>query len=511
MRSYLLACSLVVVLGGCKHSAENTTATPNATEEQGAISITAWTGKTELFMEYPPLAAGTKSRFAVHVTRLDSFRPVQSGRLEVRLRSGNGASEVFSIDAPSRPGIFGIDVAPKIPGTYDMSVTLKSATLSDTHNLGQATVYPDPKSAKAQPASAEEATRFLKEQQWTLDFATAVVENRVIRQSILVPGEIEARSGGIAELTAPFLGRVISANVPAPGTLVRSGDVLARLLPPLDNPSDVAAVELEKAQAETLLQLSRRDRDRAERLLKAGAVPGKRLEEAQAAERSAEARLRAAEQRLQQYESARSASADAQSSRAFLLRAPITGVIAETHIAPGANVEAGETLARIVDVRMAYAKAHVAEAHLPRLRHLTGAELLAPGLPAARTLGRPLSVGRIVDPASRTVDVVYLLNNSSGQLAVGQAVEIRLFTSDRVKGPAIPESAVVDDAGRPIVFVQVGGEAFARRPVRLGSSEREYIQVMEGVKAGDRVVTKGANFVRLASMSSQVPAHGHVH
>ena len=62
-----------------------------------------------------------------------------------------------------------------------------------------------------------------------------------------------------------------------------------------------------------------------------------------------------------------------------------------------------------------------------------------------------------------------------------------------------------------MVFVQLAGEAFARRPVTAGQPQGEYVQITSGVKAGERVVTKGAYLIRLAAMSSQIPAHGHVH
>jgi multidrug efflux pump subunit AcrA (membrane-fusion protein) len=77
--------------------------------------------------------------------------------------------------------------------------------------------------------------------------------------------------------------------------------------------------------------------------------------------------------------------------------------------------------------------------------------------------------------------------------------------------PVVPAAAVVDDAGRPIVFVQREGETFERRAVTLGPRSGELVQITEGIKPGDRVVTKGAYLVRLASLSTSVPARGHVH
>jgi multidrug efflux pump subunit AcrA (membrane-fusion protein) len=96
-------------------------------------------------------------------------------------------------------------------------------------------------------------------------------------------------------------------------------------------------------------------------------------------------------------------------------------------------------------------------------------------------------------------------------VAVNQTVQVRLFTDAAARAAVVPESAIVDDAGRPIVFVQVEGESFVRKPVTLGAREGGFVQVVEGLRPGERVVTRGGNLIRLASMSSQVPAHGHVH
>lgn len=77
---------------------------PIEAEEPETLSVTRWTDKTELFAEYRPLAVGETSRFAIHLTRLDSFKALTEGHVEVHLRSGTGTAEVFRVDAPSRPG-----------------------------------------------------------------------------------------------------------------------------------------------------------------------------------------------------------------------------------------------------------------------------------------------------------------------------------------------------------------------------------------------------------------------
>ncbi|MBA2539049.1 MAG: efflux RND transporter periplasmic adaptor subunit, partial [Deltaproteobacteria bacterium] len=79
------------------------------------------------------------------------------------------------------------------------------------------------------------------------------------------------------------------------------------------------------------------------------------------------------------------------------------------------------------------------------------------------------------------------------------------------KALAIPEVAIVEDGGRSVAYVMVEGEAFERRPLRLGIRSNGWIEVREGVAVGERVVTKGAYEIKLASASGAAPAHGHAH
>jgi multidrug efflux pump subunit AcrA (membrane-fusion protein) len=125
--------------------------------------------------------------------------------------------------------------------------------------------------------------------------------------------------------------------------------------------------------------------------------------------------------------------------------------------------------------------------------------------------GRPASLAKELDPDTRSLPIVFGADNRILRLPLGQGVFLRLLMNETPPHSVVPASAIVDDAGRPIVFVQTGGESFERRPVRLGARESDFVQILEGVKPGERVVSKGAYLVRLASLSTQVPAHGHVH
>lgn len=510
MKDRVICISIFLLLAGCNQ--QHPHAEP-ATTEPGPISVTRWSDRTELFMEYLPLVVGSKGRAAVHFTDVRTFAPISEGGASINLKQDGRVVQSFKTEGPSRPGIFGIDLEPQQPGKYLLSVSLRTPKLEDTHELGEVTVYSSASQVPTETAAPqEESIPFLKEQQWTLDFATEIAAERTIRESLRVAGEVQPRSGGEVEVAAPITGRIASSSqIPAIGSVVSAGQTLATLVPHTPNPADLPTLQLEIAEATAHLQHARRDRERVERLLEAGAVPAKRMHEAQEEETLVTARLKAAEERFAQYESSRRADGAPSDQSLFTVRAPLAGVIASVNATPGSNAAQGDSLFRIVAVDRVYVVAHVPEADASRITQLTGAEMEIPGTDRALPVRGLVSVSRLIDPESRTLSVIYEVDNSDRRLAVGQALPVRLFLSQASSAVAVPEGAVIDDGGRPVVFVQLDGEAFARRPVRLGARASGYVQVLEGVRPGERVVSRGAYLIRLAALSPTIPAHGHVH
>jgi len=510
MKKILVCVSLITVLAGCSRPQNPVVQNPAPVQ---TISVTRWSDRTELFMEYPPLVVGSKGRAAVHFTSIGSFKPVSEGRVTIELKKDIQVVESFETEGPSSPGIFGVDLEPRQAGSYLLVVSLHAPNLEDSHELGEVTVYAKQEEASvASAAPQEETVPFLKEQQWSLDFATEPATEREMRESLRVAGEVRPRSGGEVEITAPLSGRIATSTpLPVVGQTVSQGQPLTSLIPPTPAPADLPSLELALAETTTELDLAGADRERAERLVEVGAVPALRLHHAQAAEAQAGARLKAAQDRLSQYKSTREADVVANSESLFLVRAPISGVVTDVMATSGKNVGEGDALLHIVAVDRVYAVASVPEAEAHRITQLTGAEIELPGASKVIPARQLVSVSRWIDPNSRTLSVIYEVDNTERQLAIGQALAVRLFLSQVSKALAVPEGAIIDDGGRPVIFVQVAGESFARRPVRLGARASGYVQVLDGLRPGERVVTKGAYLIRLAALSPQIPAHGHVH
>ena len=509
LKSLFSTVLIAMLATGCTRSA----APEAAPEEPESLSVTRWTEKTELFAEYPPLAVGSTSRFAIHLTRLNDFKALTEGNVEVRLEGGSAQPEVFRVDAPSRPGIFGVDVKPTHAGKRQLVIVLKATGLNDEHRVGDVDVHPNAEAARAAaPAGGEDAPgiSFLKEQQWSLDFGTALVKEQAVRESLRVPARLEARPGGAADVVAPIDGRLTRVVEVALGASVSRGQELARLLPPPSVPADLPQLQRARSEAQTALALATRDRERAERLTTAGAAPARRLDEARSAEEQAKARLTAAEASLAQYNAARTGGAS-DAEGLFIVRAPLSGVIAQRNAAPGTNVTAGSILFRVVDAAQVHVVGQVPEAQAARARLAQAAEIEIAGQADRLPAGRLVNVGKVLDPQSRTLPITFAFENRTIGLPVGQTAFLHLLLEATKPRPVVPATAIVDDNGRPIVFVQREGETFERRAATLGPRSGDVVQITEGLKAGDRVVTKGAYLVRLASLSTSVPARGHVH
>jgi len=127
------------------------------------------------------------------------------------------------------------------------------------------------------------------------------------------------------------------------------------------------------------------------------------------------------------------------------------------------------------------------------------------------TNGHLVTVGRVIDPRTRTTPVIFEVENKAGKLRIGNFTKVVIATGAPRRALAIPETAIVDDAGKSIAYVMVEGEAFERRPLRLGVRSNGWVEVLEGIGAGEHVVTIGAYDIKLSAASGSVPAHGHAH
>jgi RND family efflux transporter MFP subunit len=280
---------------------------------------------------------------------------------------------------------------------------------------------------------------------------------------------------------------------------------------------DVIKAEATVVAERERLEVARKEADRAERLVEAGALPEKRLDQAQAEVRIRSSSLKAAEQVLasQQELVARFESTGKSmpsSSNLVQLEAPIPGTIVDSSAVAGSFRASRDTLFRIVDTRKVWVRGEVFENDLTELESMDGAYLELPGLKSFDIGASDLvHVGARIEAGSRTLPVIWEVPNANGEIRLGALGRLSIHTGRKIDALAVPQSAVLLEENRSVVYLQLGGETFERRIVKTGVEDQEWVEILEGLEAGERVVTTGSYDVALAARSSELPDHGHVH
>jgi membrane fusion protein, heavy metal efflux system len=490
----LLPVSMLLGCGGNGSAADSTAA---AAEPAGG-AITLWTDSTELFMEHPALIVGAPDKFAVHLTDITDYAPLRSGKITLRFTPRDGGAPLVVVqDAPRAPGIYGPSPAFTKAGVYDLTILVESPQARDSISVPDLRVYPNADAAPREEGGADEGIAFLKEQQWkTPGFRTDFAVAGSVAASFDANGEIIPAAGRFADVTAPISGLVDAGGVassPVPGQRVTRGQVIAYLTPTIGEGGAAFA------EARAALREAEDEYARARRLFAVEAIPQRRVHEA-------ENRLRAAREAL-----AGLGGGAVSSNGKVAVRSPITGVIARRSIAPGARVDAGTPLFTVVDPSVVWLEVNVPAAQAASVSRSSGADFMVEGSQRRYTARRTISVGSMIDSLSRTVPVLYEVSNPDGTFKVGATARVSVRTGLRAEGAIIPTSAVLDEDGRPVVYVQVEGERFEKRQVTIAGVEGPRTVISAGVQPGDRIVTGAAYQVRLASLSTSVPTHGHEH
>jgi RND family efflux transporter MFP subunit len=505
-------------------------------DSEASVSVTYWSDDLELFMEHPPLQVGHLVKFAVHLTKLDDFEPLSEGPVLFRFVKPGGKPKMVTVGRPDRPGIFGPSLTFDEPGEYTLRLEVVSDELETSLSYGPIEVA-EGAIEDAGETEVADTVSYLKEQQWKLPFTAEVVERRTIEQTLRVSARIVPKAGMDAVVLASVNGRYRppSEGVPRLGMAVQRGDPLGYMdLLPLDETALVGgrvetevtlsrlAEEIIKAEATVVaekerLEVAKKEADRVEKLVEAGALPRKRLDQAGAEVRIRLSALKAADQVLashqeivSRFDSTRGGTGT--SSGPISLEAPIAGVIMDVSVVAGSYRAGRDPLFRIVDTREVWVQGEVFEKDLVKLKSLDGAYLQLPGLETYNlAAGDLVHIGARIDSNSRTLPVIWEVANANGEIRLGTLGRLSLRTGKRTDSVAVPRSAVLFEESRSVVYVQQGGETFERRFVKTGIEDQEWVEILEGLELGERIVTTGSYDVALAARSSELPEHGHVH
>jgi membrane fusion protein (multidrug efflux system) len=303
----------------------------------------------------------------------------------------------------------------------------------------------------------------------TVAARTAVAATRDLPLVVTGIGSVAPRPGRYAALGAPAATRVARIFVLA-GQRVRSGDPLVEF--------ERAPFEAAARSAESELTAAQHAYDRAVRLGEAGVVARRDVE--QAAEVLAQAQV---------------AQVTAQRDLELAtLRAPLAGVVTTMSAVVGAPVDAAQPLVEVADPSALDVVVGLVPADAAGVRRGLAATFTAGEAPAAAVVAEGVvgEVAPAVDTATRAVPVRVRVTRQARPLRIGETLFARVVVDTHRGAVTVPDEALVPDGeGFKVFVVDSAGVAHAR-PVTVGTRAGALAEILDGVRAGERVVTYGA-------------------
>ncbi|WP_442682042.1 efflux RND transporter periplasmic adaptor subunit [Stenotrophomonas sp. JC08] len=322
-------------------------------------------------------------------------------------------------------------------------------------------------------AGGEEAQAKTPEEQKAVDAVpveVAKATHRAIAASYTGTATLEARAE--SQVVAKTSGVALAVLVEE-GQMVRAGQPLVRL--------DPDRARLAVAQSEAQMRKLENSYRRAQKLVQQQLVSAADVDQLRFDLENARAQYRMATLELSY----------------TTVVAPISGVIASRDIKPGNFVQINSPIFRIVDAAQLEATLNVPEREIAKLKPGQVVELVADALPGRTFSGTVDRVSPVVDTGTGTFRVVAAFSGEAG-LQPGMFGRLGINYDQRADALVVPRNALLEDGGQPAAYVVRDGKAL-RTTLTLGYDDAGWVEVREGLKAGDEVVIAGKAALREGS------------
>ena len=319
-----------------------------------------------------------------------------------------------------------------------------------------------------------------------------------IGSSLQLPGEIRFNEDRTAHVVPRVAGvaESVAANL---GQMVKKGQLLAVLSSPA-----VSEQRSELMAAQKRLTLARTTYQREKQLWQEKISAEQDYLQAQQAMREAEIAVANAQQKLA---AIGAGVGSAGGLNRFELRAPFDGVVVEKHLSVGEAVQDSTAVFTISDLRSVWAEMKVAASDLPFVRVGEKAVVQATAFESKAT-GMVAYVGALIGQDTRTAPAHITLDNPDGLWRPGLFVNVDLTASSQQAAVSVVTAAVQKiDGGKPVVFVPVEG-GFKAQPVKLGKSDAQNTEVLQGLTAGQSYVN-GGSFILKSELGKATAEHVH--
>ncbi len=318
--------------------------------------------------------------------------------------------------------------------------------------------------------------------------AVAAATKRQLAGIISATGKIEANADRIAHVSPRISGKIVSVGASL-GDSVAAGQSLATL----------DSVELGEAlsryhQSKTKLALARSNMERITALVEKKIAARKDILQAETDFKTAQTELHTDEERLTLYGVSVSSLKDARHQKPLLpVRSPIRGVITEKHAIVGELADPSKSLYTVADLSSVWVMVDINEKDLAKVHKGQTATVTVSAFPEAKLKGRITYIADLVNEATRTVKARVEVANPGRKLKPEMFATVELaLAADAPPVLTVPEDALQELDGKKVVFVAEKDTEFAARQVQTGRTSGGMVEIVSGLKEGERYAVKGA-------------------
>jgi cobalt-zinc-cadmium efflux system membrane fusion protein len=355
--------------------------------------------------------------------------------------------------------------------------------------------------------------------QRNIDLQTDSARSRNVIQTIEATGTVGPNETRVAHIRPLAVGRILKVYVQI-GDRVRAGQALATYdnieLGELVGQYETAIASSRKAAAE--VEVAQRSLERAKGLVTLGAVAQAETERRAAEYANTRAsvatqqsemfrieeklhRFGLSEEEIQELRNEKSSHREVSRDT---LQAPFSGIVTKYDIAVGETVDTNRELFTVVDLSTVWVQADVYEKDIREIKRNSIARIKVDAYPDRTFEGRITYISDLLDPKTRTVRVRCEVPNPEDLLKLDMFATIAIPSPIGRTAVMIPEAAVQQVNDRPVVFVRKAEDSFEARDVELGITDRPWVEVVKGIKPGERVVTNGSFSLKAILLREQI-------
>lgn len=469
------------------------------------LYLTHYGSSMEFFTEADPLYNGGNSHFLIQLSRLDNFKPLDSAHIEMNLETGGKSIAATGLEQVGK-GQYKLELQAAGTGEGNLHFRIRGPQngqgfqeefripvqiYDNEHNAHHAAEHHIP--------SGSNTVAFPKAQSYLIDFKTEEARMETLGSLIPTVARIEAVPTAQNEIIAKASGIVSFENKNVvEGLPVEEGEALFSIESGglLENNINQYISEVASDYGK-----ARKDYERKKALAEDKIVSESELLEAKTTYEKA----------LVNYQQVQ----DNFAGDRQIVRAPVSGYVKQVNVQNGQYVEAGQALLSVSQNQKLLLKAELPPRQYPLLKHLT--EVNIREMNASRTYslqevhGNLVSVGQSTSPESPLVPVTFEIDNVFDAIP-GGFVNLYLKTSGQTPRLSVPNTALVEEMGNYFVFVQLTPELFEKRSVTIGANDGFRTEIKEGLEDGERIVSKGAQIIKLSQGTGTLDPHaGHAH